>query len=239
VCLVDISRIAALEGVEQTDDTIAVGPLTTHTTISESTLFRSSVPFLAAASGAVGSMQIRNRGTIGGNIMNAATCADTVPPLVALGAVVTLSSASGSRTLPVEELFEKPYVTRTFPGELLTRIHFSPPPIGTTQCFLKLGRRNGVSIARLSVAACLTRDPSGVIIEARIVPGAVLPTWMRIGEAEALLIGRRPERKLFIEAGKIVSDAMVRTTGRRWSTEFKEKAVAVLVRRSLEACAAQ
>jgi CO/xanthine dehydrogenase FAD-binding subunit len=102
--------------------------------------------------------------------------------------------------------------------------------------FVKLGRRNALAISRLSVAAILQKNNSGLIQEARIVPGAAFPKWQRMTEAEELLVGQKPSKKLFIEAGKRVSETMISFTGRRWSTEYKEPVIAVLVRRALEAC---
>ena len=168
--------------------------------------------------------------------MNAATCADTVPPLIALGATVTLRSTKGSRQMNLTDLFIKPYHTRARADEVLTAIQFAKLPPRTRSTFIKLGRRNAVSISRLSVAAILQGDEEGRITDARIVPGAAFPTWQRVSEAEQMLIGKKPSAALFAAAGKKVSEVMIANTDRRWSTEYKEPVVAVLVRRALEAC---
>jgi carbon-monoxide dehydrogenase medium subunit/xanthine dehydrogenase FAD-binding subunit len=236
--IVDIGRISSLRGILGGEREIAIGPLVTHAELSRSPLLRKQAGFLASAAAAVGSPQIRNRGTIGGNIMNAAACADTVPPLVALGARLILRSLRGERVANLDGFFEKPYRTHARDGELLTRISFPAPPEGARTAFVKLGRRNALSIARLSVAALLARDGHGVITEARIVPGAALPVWRRMPEAEAMLIGMKPSVAIFTAAGERVSETMIRETGRRWSTEYKEPVLAVLVRRALEACCA-
>jgi CO/xanthine dehydrogenase FAD-binding subunit len=234
--IVDISRISSLRGITSAGGMVSVGPLTTHSELSRSDVIRQSAGFLAAAAGAVGSPQIRNRGTVGGNIMNAATCADTVPPLVALGAWLTLRSGQAERTIESEGFFERPYKTIAQTNEVLTSIRFAPLPPTARTAFVKLGRRNAVSIARLSVAAVLLRDAQGVITEARIVPGAALPVWKRVREAEAMLIGEKASGPLFAAVGRKVSEVMTGMTGRRWSTEYKEPVLAVLVRRALEEC---
>ena len=236
MAIVDVSRIPSLQGVTSLDGLIRIGALTTHTQLSQSPLIRDRVGFLAAAAAAIGSPQIRNRGTIGGNIMNAAPCADTVPPLVALGASLTLRSAQAERSVDIADFFVKPYETRAHKNEVLTSIRFTQPAPNARSAFVKLGRRNAVSIARLSVAVMLVRDARDVITEARIVPGAGLPVWKRIGEAESMLVGEKPSTPLFAEVGRKVSQIMVSLTGRRWSTEYKDPVLAVLVRRSLEAC---
>jgi xanthine dehydrogenase iron-sulfur cluster and FAD-binding subunit A len=169
--------------------------------------------------------------------MNAAACADTVPPLMALGATITLQSSTGSRELPLGDLFLKPYQTWANPDELLTAIRFPLLPATARSAFIKLGRRNALSISRLSVAAILEISDDGRIAAARLVPGAAFPIWRRVTAAEQMLIGERPVAALFAAAGRKVAEEMIKETGRRWSTEYKEPVLAVLVRRALEQCA--
>ncbi len=232
--LVDISRISGLKGIEVSGDSIVIKPLTTHTDILHSEIVGTYAPLLRTAVSTIGSPQIRNRGTVGGNIMNAAACADTVPPLIALGAKVTLLSTSGSRQLDLADLFIKPYHTKAQPNELLIEIRFPKLAKNASSSFIKLGRRNALSISRLSVAAVLQQDEKGKITDARIVPGAAFSNWIRITEAEKMLIGEKPSLALFESAGNKVSEVMISEVGRRWSTEYKEPVIAVLVRRALE-----
>ena len=234
--LVDISRIPSLKGIQESGGTIVIGPLTTHTEILLSPLIGNYAPLLQSAAAGIGSPQIRNRGTVGGNLMNAAACADTVPPLIALGASIRLQSTSGARELMLSDFFSKPYVTAARPGEILVEVRFPKLSPDARSSFIKLGRRNALSISRLSVAAILVKDHAGLITDARIVPGAALPKWQRVSEAEKSLIGKKPSRELFVEAGRMVAEVMISFTGRRWSTEYKEPVIAVLVRRALEGC---
>jgi xanthine dehydrogenase iron-sulfur cluster and FAD-binding subunit A len=235
--IVDISRVAELGGIGERDGRLVIGPLATHAQVQRSELLRRSAPLLASAAAAIGAPQVRNRGTIGGNLMNAAACADTVPPLLALGATVTLQSAAGARELGLGELFLKPYHPTARPDELLTAIRCPALPATARSVFVKLGRRNALSITRLSVAAILELGADGRIAGARLVPGAAFPTWRRVTEAEQMLVGEKPSAGLFAAAGRMVSAEMIRETGRRWSTEYKEPVLAVLVRRALEQCA--
>lgn len=234
--VVDISGLAELKGIEAGKQQISVKPLTTHAELVKSAVLRECAPLLSAAAAVIGSPQIRNRGTIGGNIMNAAACADTVPPLIALDAEVVLQSAAGTRTLRLDELFLGPYATAARPEEILSEIRFSKLPARAGSSFIKLGRRNAVSISRLSIAAVVVRDENGVITEARIAPGATFPRWRRVVEAERMLIGEKASPGLFRAVGEKVSELMIHETGRRWSTEYKEPVVAALVRRALEKC---
>ncbi len=234
--ILDISYIESLNGISESDGSIILKPLSTHTQILKSDLVRKYAQLLGIAASQIGAPQIRNRGTVGGNVMNAATCADTVPPLIALDAEITLRSNGGSRTMKLVDFFIKPYKTKAEPDDVLIEITFSKLPSNAQSAFIKLGRRNALSISRLSVAAILMQDKKGLISEARIVPGAALPTWMRVKEAEEMLIGEKPSLKLFTAAGQKVSDVMISYTGRRWSTEYKEPVIGVLVRRALEGC---
>ena len=234
--VLDISRVAELGGIAESDGSLTIGPLATHAELVRSDLVGKFAPLLGSAAAAIGSPQIRARGTVGGNIMNAAACADTVPPLVALGATVTLQSKGGARELALADLFLKPYQTQAKPDELLTGIRFPKLPTGASSAFIKLGRRNALSISRMSVAAVLQVGGDGRVAQACIVPGAAFPTWKRVPEAEEMLVGEKPAPKLFAAAGQKVSEEMIKATGRRWSTEYKEPVIAVLVRRALEQC---
>lgn len=234
--IVDISRIESLRDISLEGADVLLGPLTTHAELIRSDIVRSGAGSLASAAASIGSPQIRNRGTLGGNIMNGAACADTVPPLIALGATVTLSSVEGDRECHLSGFFSKPYTTLATSEELLTQVRFPALPPGTKSAFIKLGRRNALSIARLSVAAVVSVDASGLIADARIVPGAAQTVWKRAMEAEKVLIGNPPSNTLFAESGRVVSEILIAETGRRWSTEYKEPVIAALVRRTLEKC---
>jgi CO/xanthine dehydrogenase FAD-binding subunit len=234
--VIDISYIKELRGIESPNGAIVLRPLVTHSEIINSKVIQQYASLLTSAASVIGSPQIRNKGTVGGNIMNAATCADTVPPLITLGAKITLKSKTNSRQIELSDLFIKPYQTKAQVDEILTEIQFPKLSSNAKSSFIKLGRRNALAISRLSVAAILTQDKNGKITDARIVPGAALPVWRRVTEAEKILVGEKPSKELFTAAGQKVSEVMISHTGRRWSTEYKEPVIAVLVRRALEAC---
>jgi CO/xanthine dehydrogenase FAD-binding subunit len=122
--IIDISMISELKGISETDSEIIIKPLTTHTELGSSPIIKKYARLLHMAANVVGSPQIRNRGTIGGNIMNAATCADTVPPLMALGATIKLQSSKGVRSISLDDFFVKPYTTNAQRDELLMEIRF-------------------------------------------------------------------------------------------------------------------
>jgi CO/xanthine dehydrogenase FAD-binding subunit len=231
--VVDITRIAELSRLSDEGDSVFIGATATHTDLAESGLVRREALFLSEAAGSVGSAQIRNTGTLGGNIANASPAADTLPPLIALDAEVFIVGRNGQRRLPLIHLFAGPYRTVLPPHELLSGVRFPKLPSGAGTCFLKLGRRRALSISRISIAVALVLGSSGRIQDARICPGAVMPVPSRIVPAEQGLLGHFPSPDLFEKAGEKVAQNMVAVAGRRTSSPYKEPVVKTLVQRAL------
>lgn len=230
--IIDISRLQELAFIRE-GDLMEIGPLTTMTQVAESPVVRQHAGVLAAAASAVGSPQIRNRGTIGGNVANAAVCADTVSPLVALGAKVKLERKGGSRWLPLDQFITGPNRTELAEDELLTAIAFEKLPANAGWGFMRLARREALAIARMNVAVVIHRDSQGKVEDASIAPGAVLPRPGRVTEAEKLLIGTSPDEAVARRAGEAVASAML-SFGRRWSTPYKEPAIIALTERAIK-----
>jgi len=230
--ILDLTGLDDLKGISQEGNVIRIGALVTHSQLADSALLQRTVPFLSQAAFSVGSPQIRNRGTVGGNIMNASPAADTLPPLVALEARCRLVARDGERDLPLTELLVGPYRTSRRPEEILKEVYFSLPPAGTGFSFQKVGRRKALAISRLSVAALVTLT-NGVIGRARLGIGAALPTAGRLPAVESFLEGRVLNEQVAAEAGKLAAAKMVEITGQRWSTPYKEPVLSALVRRAL------
>lgn len=230
--VVDLNAIPGLGQIGVQGEEIFLGPLVTFSQMMTSALIRHEAPLLARAAAAVGSPQIRNRGTLGGNIMNASPAGDSLPVLLALEARVNLAGPEGERCLPLAELLAGPYHTRALPGEILTEIRFPRLPAGCGSSFLKLGRRNALAIARMNVAAVLQME-AGKIKSARLAVGAVTPVPRRFPEAEAVLAGASPGEGVYKAAAREVAAGMVREAGRRPSFAYKIPAVQALVRRAL------
>ena len=210
-----------------------VGPLATHTEVSENSAVGSRARLLAIASSEIGSPQIRNRGTIGGNICNASPCADTAPPLMVLGAVLALRSQRGTREVSIEDAILSPYRTALAEDEVLTDIRFNLPPEGTGSAFIKLGRRNALSISRMSIAVLARKDARRILRDVRLAGGSIAPTPRRFRTVESILEGNEPTPALFEAAGNEMIAEMIRVTGTRWSSPYKEPVVAALLRRAL------
>lgn len=227
----DLTVLPELRAITTENGLVSIGAMATHNDVATSPVVRSAAAMLAEASASVGAQQIRNTGTIGGNVCNAAVAADTLSPLAALDARVTLLSVSGTRELPLTEFILGAGKTALQPDELLAELSFEPLT-GWQSRFVKLGRRKALAISRMNAAAAL-RFENEVIAEARVSPGCVFASPRRVSSAEALLTGQVPSVSLFEACGKAVSEEMVAVTGVRWSTEYKYPALAAIVRRAL------
>ncbi len=233
--LVDVSRIPEMKVIARHGDEIYIGAAVTYTEIMESRLLQETATCLVEAARLVGGPAIANAGTLGGNVGNAAACADGTPPLVCLDAVAHVRNLAGQHAVPVAELITGPHQTALQRGDLITHFTFPVAPAGARSVFLKLGRRNAQAISRLSVAAAGALGGNGRITFARLAPGSALSRLRRFTEVETMLIGEEPHQALFEAAGAQASHVMELATGRRWSTEYKEIALHGLVARALRA----
>ncbi len=231
--IIDISGIEHLRTISEDADEIVVGAGVTHDAIVHDPLINKYAPLLSDACRQIGSRQIRNRATIGGNICNASPCADSVPPLLALETEVRIISAGQEKIVPLNRFFKSPYRTILNEDELVSELRFKKLTGKQRSAFYKLGRRNAVSTARISVAVVLSIGDENTIGAVRIVPGSVFPVWQNADEAEQYLIGKTAEINHFQKAGELTAGQMIRLSGRRWSTPYKEPVVTALVKRTL------
>jgi CO/xanthine dehydrogenase FAD-binding subunit len=228
--ILDISGLGELKGIKKEKSKIYIGALTTFSDVFTSAVITKEAPLLKEAVRNAGSLQIRNRGTIGGNICNASPAADSVPALVALDAEVNLVSSDGERTLKLDEFITWPYDTDIKEDEILKSISFKPAEY-TGYHFYKLGRREALAVSRMNVAVMLNIK-KGIIESAVISPGSVMPTPGRVNEAERLAEGNKPSGELFEKAGVKVSEIMIEQSGIRWSTEYKKPVIEQMVKRA-------
>lgn len=214
-------------------DVVTIGAAASFTDIIESPVVRETAPLLVEACHSVGAPQIRNMGTLGGNVANAAACADSLPALVCLDAIVHAQAPEGPLEWPASDFVVRPNRTKLPPGALLTGLSYQVPAPGSRQAFLKLGRRNALAISRLTVAALGRVDAGGKVVEIRLVPGSATPQIRRFPQAEAVLLGQTPSLGLCEEAARVAVQEMSEITGKRWSSEFKEPALFSMVARAL------
>lgn len=229
--LVDISRLEELKVLEKRSGKIRVGAGLTFSEVERSGLLRECAPVLVKASSQVGSLQIRNVGTIGGNVAHCSPAADTIPALLVHRAKVVLRSSNGSREVALEALLGGPYKALLAPGELITEFVLEDASHMWGE-FSKIGRRRELAIARLSLAA-LARKEDGRIGELYLALGAGTPVPRRMESAERALLGKRPQEGDLWEAGWLMAQEMVSVSGPRPSTHYKEKAACGLLVRTL------
>jgi CO/xanthine dehydrogenase FAD-binding subunit len=189
---------------------------------------------LSDAASEIGSPQIRNIGTIGGNIINASPAADTIPPLMVLNARGRVVSKEGERQAPLCELFKGPYKTNLKPHELLVQVTFQKLPSDMRSSFVRLARRDAMAIARMNVAIVLqTEKRKRRIEDICISVGSVTPIPQRMSEAEAFLKGKSPDEEFLQKASLKISEAMIQRSGIRPSTSYKRPVVEALFVRAM------
>ena len=225
----DLTAVPELRGIEERGDHLWIGAGSTHTELMGSTLVARHVPALPAAGAVVGGPQIRNRGTLGGNLANASPAADTVPPLYAADAVVETVSISSRRDVPVAEFFTGPRESLLARDELITGVKVPLRP-GVRGAFLRLGQRQAQAISKVSVAVAMTfREgrPDWV----RVALGSVAPTVIRARETEkALLAGGYDGLRRAKEA---VKDEVKPIDDLRSTREYRREMAAVLLERAV------
>jgi carbon-monoxide dehydrogenase medium subunit len=213
---------------------LEVGGLVTLREIERSAIVKAKYGALWDAANVMAAPQVRSLATIGGNLCSALPSADTAPPLVALGATLTLAGKNGERTLLVEDFFAGPGASALSPDEILSHVSIPNPPENSGGAYLKLMRRDAMDLALVGVAACLRLDGGKrVCREARIALGAVAPTPMRALRAEELLLNKEPDEHIAIEAGKIAAEEARPISDVRASKEYRTEVVRVLTKRAV------
>ncbi len=231
--LIDISRIPGLDRITLERDTIHIGPLVTHNLAVASPLISDHAWPLLRACWEVGSPQIRNRGTIAGNLATASPANDTIPALFVLDARVVLASASGQRTLPIADFFLGVRRTVLAPDEMIVDIHFPKPPATARGTFIKVGLRRAQAISLVNIAVMLDFDGDRVR-DAKIAFGSVAPTIVRATEAEHLLIGHPLTPERIDLAAERIQSAISPIDDIRASAEYRRHLASVITRRALE-----
>ncbi len=222
--VVDISSLTELNYIREDGEYVRIGANVTHARIASSELLKNYAPLLAVASHSLGSAQVRNRGTIGGNLVNAAPCCDTAPPLVVLEAVLIIRSKSKQREVPIENFFNGAYDVNMSFDEILSEIYFRKLSDKQKNIFLRLARRNALTKSRMSLAM-IGEQEEGRVKDLRVSGGSVTPVPGRFKKAEKLVIGKEPSVELFEEAARLISEEMIEKSGYRWSTEYKKPVI--------------
>lgn len=220
--VVDIYGLPELRGIEETEDALLIGAGTTHSEIEQSPLVQRYADVLACACRTVGSLQIRNHATIGGNIGNASPAADSFAALAVLDAELEINRLGEVRREPLSQVIARPYRTTLSDRDIITRIIVKKLPEGTKCDFYKLARRRALAISRMTIATVLRTDAAGVVQDFRMTMGATFPQPMMFPDINAMLIGKRPDDADIAAVAKALSDKIPEIAGIRASTKYKQ-----------------
>jgi probable selenate reductase FAD-binding subunit len=229
--VINIKKIDGLRYIVEDGEQVRIGALTRLRDIENSELVKKYIPALHDAVKSMGSIQIRNMATIGGNLCNASPAADTAPPLLVHNAKVVLSSVGGDRVLPLAEFFKGPGLTVLKPSELLREIIVEKSNAGSS-AFKKVSRV-AVDLA-IASAAVYVEVEDGFIRDARIALGSVAPKPLRAVKTESLLRGLRIDSREVLNALKTIDEEISPITDVRSTAEYRRYVSKVLVLDALE-----
>ncbi len=231
--LIDITRIPNLADISQNSDGVFhIGPLVTHNQIVASNLIVKHALPLAQAAWEVGSPQIRNRATVAGNLITASPANDTISPLWALGATVTLASTSGRREIPLDRFYQGVRETTMQPDEMLVEICFPSLTDSWRGIFVKSGLRRAQAISVVHTSIVLDLD-GDLIREARIALGSVAPTIIRAQQAEKYLTGKELSDAVIIMAASIAASDAKPIDDVRGTASYRVAMLEIMVKRGL------
>ena len=230
--LIGLERIVELGRVQaQEPGWLFLGAMATHSLLLEHSLVREHLPILRQALAVLGSPLIRNQGTLGGNLCTASPAGDTLAPLYALEAQVEVRSASASRRLGMGDFILGPGRTALKPGEVLYGVWVPQQPAWSIAHFEKVGRRQALAIAVVSLAALIARDESGLVTRARLAWGSVGPTVLRVPAAEEALLGRPLDDASLQAAAQLARQALSPIDDGRASAAYRRQVAGNLLLR--------
>jgi carbon-monoxide dehydrogenase medium subunit len=232
--VVDLKRVPGLSGIrENNDGTITIGALTTMYAIETSPVITKKYPFLAQSAAEVGSIQIRNRATIGGNMANATPSADVAPGLIALNATAKIASADAERTVALEEFFRGPGQNIMNADEILTEITIPKTGAQLVGEYIKFSPRDMMDLAYIGVAVAYNFGSDKKCQGVRIVLGAVAPTPIRAKNSEALLEGKALTEELATKVGDEAAKESKPISDVRSSADYRRAMVGVMTKRAI------
>ena len=230
--IIDLKGIDGLGSIALEDGALTIGALVTFTDLIESEAVRDTVPVLWEAARTVGSVGIRNRATVTGNICSAVPCCDAGPPLLAYDGTVRVTGPGGVRSIPIADWFVGPRKTALDPAEIVSSIVIPRPAERHGGAYVKLGRYRGEDLAQASVAVVAL--PGNLY---RVAFGAVAPTPVRAPGIESLMEGRALTDALIVEATRLVPQETSPISDVRASAEYRAHMLPIMLERGLRAAA--
>ena len=230
--LIDINRIAGLAYIREQNGKLHCGAMTRHVQMEESPLVKEKIPMLAQAASVIGDAQVRNRGTLGGALVEADPSGDWGPAALALNAQLKCVGARGERLIPAADFFSFAYTTALESSEILTEVIFPLPDAGTVGTYTKLERVAG-DFAIASAAVQMGVDASGVCISIGIGVTGGAPVPRKALAVEKILSGKKITPEVIDEAARVILEGADPIEDLRGSAAYKKKALGAILKRSL------
>lgn len=230
--LVDLKGVPETRRLEIGPKETFIGATIPSAVLNEDPRLVKMFPGLMEAADLIGSTQIQGRASIGGNLCNASPAGDTIPALIANGAVCVIASASGERELPVEDFVVGVQKNALQPGEFLVGLKLRNPGPRTADAYLRFIPRTEMDIAVAGCGIAVTLDANGVCTAARVGIGAVAPRALLVPAAAQALIGTRVDEAALNAAGAACTAASSPISDRRGTADYRRKIIAVLCRRA-------
>ena len=230
--LVDIKNIPDVKHMRETDGEWTIGAAVSGMNIIDNKQFATVWPGVCEGVALIGSVQVKGRASIGGNLCNASPAADSVPAIIAAGAVANIVGPGGMRKEPVENIVIGPGKTSLGKGEFIVSFSFPKKPSHTGDCYLRLTPRTEMDIAIVGAGVCLTLDSAGTCTAARVSVGAVAPTPLLVNDASDALIGTSVDDTALenmVAAVRAVCDPI---SDKRGSRDYRIKTAGVIARRA-------
>jgi carbon-monoxide dehydrogenase medium subunit len=233
--VINIKKIKGLDSIDEDGNGYRLGALSRLSDISAHPGLRERLPILCNSAGSIGSAQVRNLATVGGNLCNGSPSADMAPGLLVLDAAVSIEGPAGKRSVPLEAFFLGPGSVDLEEGEMLTEVYIPFPPEGTKQLYLKHGPRRAMDIAVVGVAVALCLDDQkGRCETAKIALGAVAPTPVRARKTEKLIEGKAIHEIPMNMITEALQQEMAPISDIRASAEYRYEIASVLTVRAIK-----
>jgi carbon-monoxide dehydrogenase medium subunit len=230
--IVDIKRIPGIAAIRESAGGFVIGAAASGASIGEHAALRKAWPGVVEAANLIGSTQVQGRASLGGNLCNASPAADSVPALIAAGAICIIEGANSRREVPVEQIQTGPGKTSLAPGEILVAFRLPPRSPKSSDAYLRLIPRTEMDIAVVGAGVSLTFDGTGTVTAARVSVGAVAPTALLVEGAATALIGSKLEEAALARMDAAVAAACKPISDKRGTIEYRTRIATVLARRA-------
>ena len=230
--IVDIKKIAETRAVSEEKGGWRIGAAVTGAELKEHARLKKAWPGVVEAANLIGSTQVQGRATLGGNLCNGSPAADSVPALIAAGAVATVAGPQGRRDIPVEDVMLGPRKLALTRGEFVVSFLLPPRPPRSSDAYLRFIPRTEMDIAVVGAGVSVTIDSGGTITAARVSLGAVAPRVLLVREAAAAIVGSRLDREAQDRLEAAARAACTPIDDKRGTVEFRVQVAGVLTRRA-------